>query len=159
MNTTERVRPKTLAALVLVLAASGCGSGADGEILVSLSVWGPAIKTTTDATITLAGDSFVPRGAGCYYYSGPWAPPGCLCELGDDVRLVWSNASNGQRGSFGPTGGDGASIGISGSGPGCAPSVWWRVPDIALSPGANLVDVTVSDGRVTGAIRVTVTRN
>lgn len=145
------------AAFVLAACGDGGGSVAEGW----LTVWGPTSKVSTEATITLAGTSYVPRGSGCTYYSGPWAPPGCVCELGEDARLAWTNLTNGAHGGYGPTGTDGSWLQVSASGPApaCVPTVWWRVPDIALAPGQNLIEVTVSDGQTSGSLRIEVTRN
>lgn len=143
-------------AAALLLAA--CGDGGSGPAEGWLTVWGPSTKVSTEASITLAGTSYLPRGAGCTYYSGPWAPPGCLCELGEDARLAWTNLTNGAHGGYGPAYTDGSWLQVSGAAPSCVPTVWWRVADIALAPGSNLIEVTVSDGQTSGTLRIDVTR-
>ncbi len=141
-----------LSALALILALAGCGGGgADGPGVGLVAFAGKAPYTTNLALTNLSGTAFVPRGASCTYYSGPWAPAGCSCDSGTLASGQWTNETNGSSGALE------LHIVYIGS---CTPGeTWWRALDVPFLPGTNQITVKLSDGTTQGSTSVTVVRS
>lgn len=146
------VRKIFLIAMIDAALLGGCGGGGDDATSGWLKINGSSDRVTTDATISASGSSFVPAGSSCQA-AGPFAPPGCMCILGPDARIDWINNTEGSSGT-------GEMILPAASGGLCGPSyVWWRVLDIPLVLGSNVITITASDGRTNGSGTLNVTRN
>ncbi len=141
-----------LSALVVALALTGCGGGgADGPGVGLLTFAGKAPYTTNLVLSALSGTAFVPRGATCTYYSGPWAPAGCSCDVGTLASGQWTNETTGSSGALE------LHIVYIGS---CTPGeTWWRALDVPFLPGTNQITVKLSDGTTQGSTSVTVVRS
>lgn len=153
-----RVSAARMTACALGVAGflAGCGGGGDAPPEGWLAFNGGSVRVTADATTSVTGTAFLPAGASCYYYSGPFAPPGCVCDIADNVRLDWSNAATGGSGSVGA-----AYMTLMPTGTSCRLSdqLYWRVLDIPLATGANAIRFTLSDGSRNGSATLSVTRN
>ena len=137
--------------LLLCIALSGCGGGSSEPRAGSFSVLGGETRTTTNEKIQLIGSAFVPMGAGCTYYPGPFAPPSCTCEAGQAASGQWTNSTTGESGPLELT--------ILGDSSCVARSTAWRTPGIVLAPGSNSISLSVTDSVSIGTAMVTVTRN
>jgi hypothetical protein len=144
--------PRIRLSVVLVAALlSSCGGGGTDPAVGMVTVWGSEPRITTLGSVALSGTSFIPRGASCTYYSGPWAPPGCQCDTGEYIGGQWSNATNGESGPLSFTA---VSIGVCTLG-----DMWWRASSVTLQPGDNTITISISDGRTQGSTTTTILRN
>lgn len=134
------------AAALAGLPLGGCGGGGDDTPSYALAIDGPAARDTTQATVLLTGDAFLPPGSTCPGgCSGPLPAP-VYGQLGPHT-LRWSNAATGESGDIGATW-------VCNCG-GSPPSWMTLVP---LAPGANTITVTMSAGGRTEQASVTVRR-
>lgn len=141
----------SLVALLWAISAAGCGGGGDEPRVGTVTFNGNDPYTTTLESAVLSGKAFVPKGASCTYYSGPWAPPGCNCDIGTLASGQWKNDANGTSGSLD------LHVVFAGT---CTPiEVWWRAIDIPFQLGVNPITVTIADGTTLGTAHTTVVRN
>ncbi len=138
-----------LAALSLLVTACGGGGGVDGWVKFNLG----DVASTTDSSLTTIGTAFVPPGGRCYPPGGILGPPLCYCDIGDTARLTWSNAANGASG-IGQ-----AQLPVANATACTASDVWWRIADVPLAMGVNVITVTLTDDSSSGSGKLTITRN
>lgn len=131
------MRARAVAIAALALATAGCGYadiwiviGGDGDGWLEIeSPTSAGYWETADASITIAGSSYVPRGSTCNGTTGTLAP---------GFRVSWSNAATGQAG-------------IAEAWLDCAgvAETRWRAVSIGLAPGSNPIAVGAldADGR------------
>ncbi len=112
---------------------------------------GGETRTTTNDKFQLVGSAFVPMGAGCTYYPGPFAPPSCTCESGQAASGQWTNSTTGAGGQLQLT--------ISADATCVAQSTAWFTPAIPLAPGTNSISLSITDGVTRGGATVAVVRN
>lgn len=140
-----------LVALLCAISAVGCGGGGDEPRVGTVTFNRTDPYTTTLESAVLTGRAFVPKGASCTYYSGPWAPPGCHCDVGTLASGQWKNDANGTSGPLDLL------VVYVGT---CVPNeVWWRAIDIPFQFGVNPITVTFTDGTTQGTAHTTVVRN
>jgi len=96
------------------------------------------------------GSAFVPAGASCTYYPGPFAPPSCTCDVGPYATGQWTNAATGGTGPL--------QLGVLGNDACIATTTAWIASGIALEPGSNLISLSMTDGDRRGTATVTVLR-
>ncbi|HZW51180.1 MAG TPA: hypothetical protein VFF05_04930 [Rudaea sp.] len=137
--------------LLLCIALSGCGGGSSEPREGTFTVTGGETRTTTNDKFQLTGSAFLPMGAGCTYYPGPFAPPSCTCEPGQAASGQWTNSTTGAGGQLQLT--------IFADATCVARNAGWFTPAIALAPGSNSISVSMTDGVSRGAATVTVVRN
>jgi hypothetical protein len=134
----------------MILAS--CGGGGSGTAEGWITFDFGDTRSTTSATFTTTGKASTPASARCHRPGGILGPPVCSCDIGD-AQLTWTNAANGASGI-----GD-AQLPVANP-VACTPStVWWRIADVPLAPGVNIITVTLSDDSSAGSGKLTVTRN
>jgi hypothetical protein len=134
------------AALVLSGALVGCGSGGAGDVY-SLRIEPPQSLTTTQTSMLLHGEGFVPAGSTCPGGCKGLLPPPVFGDLGPHT-MAWSNAATGEGGPIWLR----WICNCGGSAP------LWMV-SVPLAPGPNPITVTETDRWQSQQASITITRN
>lgn len=128
-------------ALALASLLTGCGSGFEWRLFVSINV---PPETVGGSVVILSGTAALP--AGSVRTGGTVFQPISTCEPGT-FSITWSNDTNGTQGS------------VHASWDCPADRLTWSSSAIPLAPGANRITVTMVDAVGSTAAGVTVIRN
>jgi len=131
-------------AALVVASALALGACADGSWSWRLTINGSPTTTTSQLTIHLSGETFVPDQS--VRTGGTPSVPYLTCQPGP-YSMTWTNATNGASGS--PV------------------AAWtcsqdymtWVGGPVPLAPGSNTITVTMTDGRGSAQAAVVVVRN
>ena len=127
-----------------------CGGGSWSISVGALTVFGRDRLVAADTT-RLNGTAFLLRGATCSVQTGPFAPPGCTCDVGPFAIGQWTNLASGVAGPL--------QLGVLAS-TACLPlETTWATPVIALAPGLNRIELFLTDGTTRAATTVDLWRD